>query len=264
MKILRWGILLAVLAVVTLGATAAWAVDWGHVHLLASDTKEAADWYAKHFDGKAAKMGPRMDTVTFGDKTILFSKGRKDFKGSVGSVLDHIGFSVPDVDAKMTELKAAGVKVTLDPLKIESADLTIAFVEDPWGTKIEVLDDKDTLGFHHVHLEVADPDAAVEWFTKVLGAKDTGQYKGLVASVRYGDIWVLISKPRGDAKRVPSDGRSFDHFGVNYADLDAAADDLKAKGVKFTLEPRPFGPARIAFIEGPEGVKLELVQPPAQ
>jgi len=264
MKVFRRGILLAVLAVVTVGAAAAWAVDWGHVHLLASDTTAAAEWYAKHFDGKAAKMGRSMDMVTFGDKTFLFSKGKKNFKGSVGTVLDHIGFSVKDVDAKMTELKAAGIKVLLDPLKIESADLTIAFVEDPWGTKIEILDDTDPPGFHHVHLEVADPDAAVEWFIKVLGAKDTGQYKNLVASVRYGDIWVLISKPRGNAKRVPSDGRSFDHFGVNYPDLDAAAEEIKEKGVKFTLEPRPFGAAKIAFIEGPEGVKLELVQPPAR
>jgi catechol 2,3-dioxygenase-like lactoylglutathione lyase family enzyme len=263
MKVLRRAILLAVLSVATLGMTAAWAVDWSHVHLLASDTTAAAEWYAKHFDGKAAKMGP-MDIVAFGDKTILFSKGKEGFEGSVGSVLDHIGFSVPDVAAKMAELKAAGIKVVMDTREIKSADLTIAFVEDPWRTKIEILDDKDTLGFHHVHLEVADPEAAVEWFTKVLGAEDTGQYRNLLPCVRYGDIWVLISKPRGDVERVPSAGRSFDHFGVTYPDLDAAAEELKAKGVKFTLDPRPYGTAKIAFIEGPEGTKLELVQPPAR
>ncbi len=263
MRSLRRGILLAVMVVATLGTTAAWAVDWSHLHLLAGDTTAAAEWYAKHFDGKAAKMRS-MDMATFGDKAILFSKGKKDFKGSVGSVLDHIGFSVPDVAAKMGELKEAGVKVVMEARKIDQADLTIAFVEDPWGTKIEIVDDKDLLGFHHVHLEVADPEAAVEWFTKVLGAKDSGQYRKLLPSVRYGDVWVLISKPRGDAKRVPSDGRSFDHFGVSYADLDVAAKDLKAKGVKFTLDPRPFGEAKIAFIEGPEGVKIELVQPPSQ
>jgi len=263
MKSLRRGILLAVLVVVTLCTTAAWAVDWSHLHLLAGDTTAAAEWYAKHFDGKPGKMGS-MDMATFGDKAILFRKGKEDLKGSVGSVLDHIGFSVPDVAAKMDELKTAGVKVVMDTRKIDRANLTIAFVEDPWGTKIELVDDKDTLGFHHVHLEVADPKAAVEWFTKVLGAEDSGQYRKLLPAVRYGDVWVLISKAPENAKRVPSEGRSLDHFGVGYADLDAAAEELKAKGVKFTVEPRPYGPAKIAFIEGPEGVKIELVQPPAR
>ena len=46
--------------------------------------------------------------------------------------------------------------------------------------------------------------------------------------------------------------------------LDAAAVDLKAKGVKFTMEPRPFRNLKIAFIEGPDGVSIELVQPAAE
>ena len=44
-------------------------------------------------------------------------------------------------------------------------------------------------------------------------------------------------------------------------DLDAAAAALKAKGVEFTLEPKQARPGlRIAFVRGPQGISIELLQ----
>ena len=42
--------------------------------------------------------------------------------------------------------------------------------------------------------------------------------------------------------------------------IDAIAADLKAKGVKFTREPTTVRPGtRVCFIEGPQGVSIELL-----
>ena len=71
--------------------------------------------------------------------------------------------SFPDLAAKMGELEAAGVEITM-PLRDIPGLFRIGFVEDPWGTRIEVVEDPEHLGFHHVHLRSADPDAAMQWY----------------------------------------------------------------------------------------------------
>ena len=52
-----------------------------------------------------------------------------------------------------------------------------------------------------------------------------------------------------------------EHIGLGVNDLDAAAAQLKARGVRFTTEPRQARPGvRIAFIEGPDRVRIELIE----
>ncbi len=54
--------------------------------------------------------------------------------------------------------------------------------------------------------------------------------------------------------------QGLDHFGLSVTGIDAIAADLKAKGVKFTREPTTVRPGtRVCFIEGPQGVSIELL-----
>jgi catechol 2,3-dioxygenase-like lactoylglutathione lyase family enzyme len=74
-------------------------------------------------------------------------------------------------------------------------------------------------------------------------------------------MWLLAQ--RGDA--VPSAGHAIDHIGFRPAQLDPTVARLKAAGVKVTSEPRALTLAsgttmHIAFIEGVDGVRIELVQ----
>ena len=46
-----------------------------------------------------------------------------------------------------------------------------------------------------------------------------------------------------------------------FADLTAAETELKSNGVEFSMDPREFRTIRIAFAEGPDGVRIELVEP---
>ena len=50
------------------------------------------------------------------------------------------------------------------------------------------------------------------------------------------------------------------HFGLSVKEIDAVVAELKAKGAQFTMEPTTIRPGvRIAFLRGPEGVSIELL-----
>lgn len=244
----------ALAVVLTLGsAGGAFAADWHHMHLLAPDPGEAAAWYADVFGGEPQKFGP-VDFVPYGKTLLMFMRGPEGFKGSDGSSVDHISFAVDDADAAVKAYEEKGIKVLAQPRAI--GDIKFFFIEDPWGTKIEVIQDPGTSGFHHVHLHTPDPDATLAWYAKAFGGEVT-KFKGFLPAIKYGDMWVLAQK--SEAKE-PTIGRAADHLGWSFPDLDAAAEKLKADGVTFTMDPRPFGTAKIAFIEGPDGVRIELVE----
>jgi len=59
-------------------------------------------------------------------------------------------------------------------------------------------------------------------------------------------------------------GDAFGHLAVATEDIYGLFAELKRKGVKVVREPGPmkFGGAEIAFIEDPNGYKIELVQQP--
>jgi lactoylglutathione lyase len=57
-------------------------------------------------------------------------------------------------------------------------------------------------------------------------------------------------------------GTGFGHLAVGVPDVAATCEKLRREGVKITREPGPvkFGTTVIAFIEDPDGYKIELVQ----
>jgi catechol 2,3-dioxygenase-like lactoylglutathione lyase family enzyme len=227
-----------------------------HIHLAAPDQPKAVEWYRKHFGGQPMSEGT--DRLMLGETRLIFQKNETP-QPSAGSVLDHIGFSVPDVDATLRQFAADGVKVTTPPRDIPNL-FKIAFVEDPWGTRIEVVQDSAKLGLHHVHLRAPDPAAALAWYVDKFGGK-AGKLKGQIDGVQYSDVWLLVQ--RGET--VPSAGHAIDHIGFRPLDIDRAVAGFKAKNVKVTNEPRPLTlpsgtSMHVAFIEGPDGVRIELVQ----
>ena len=251
-------VLVAGAGTLTFAVKGALAADWDHVHLTATDTKAAAEWYSKHFGSKVTKAGV-FDAVVYGKTIVKFKKGKPGFGRSVGSSVDHIGFSVRDARAKMKELEEAGVKVLARPRYSKKGGFYYAFVEDPWGTKIEVIGDSDLLGFHHVHLLVRDRDAVAKWFSEVFGGEVT-RFKDLpnLPGIRYGDMWLLVSST--PEEKEGTHDRAVDHIGWKVPDLDALAKRLMAQGVKFVVKPRRSGNVKLAFIEGPGGVKIEIQQ----
>lgn len=232
------------------------ASPYDHLHLAVPDPPKAVEWYLKHMNAQPARPDDQPNRVRFGETIYAFNLSA-DATPSAGSSIDHIAFSVPDVDAKMKELEAAGVKI-VTPASDVSGFFRAGVVEDPWGTRLEILRDPDLLGLHHVHLRVPDPQNSLRWYVDKFGGMLT-KLRGRDA-VRYSapDIYVVADR---DGNAPPSQGHAIDHLGWGTPDLERLAAELKAKGVKFQSEPR-LTPSklRIAFIEDPYGIRIELVQ----
>jgi len=226
---------------------------YDHVHLSVPDPAKAAEWYIKYMGG--AKAGA--NDVSFGSTLLMFRKA-EGAPGSTGSVIDHIGFSFSDLDAKMKELQTpeAGAKVTMAVRDVPNL-FKLGFIEDPWGVKIEVVQDPETPGFHHIHLRATDPEGLMKWISDSFGG-ERAKLKGRIDGLKYGPVWVLAQK--SNEETAASNGRAIDHLGWRAVNLDKTSAELKAKGVKFTMEPRAYGSLRIAFVDGPAGLKVELVQ----
>jgi predicted enzyme related to lactoylglutathione lyase len=69
---------------------------------------------------------------------LTFTKSDNPTVTTKGHVLDHIGFDVLDVDATLKKLEAAGIKPGAPVEKNPTTGVLIAFIQDPWGTLIEL------------------------------------------------------------------------------------------------------------------------------
>jgi catechol 2,3-dioxygenase-like lactoylglutathione lyase family enzyme len=257
--------MLSAVAVVTAFAGSAAAqtptLPYDHIHLNVPDQAKAVEWYAKNFGGKPTAEAP--DRLMFSSTRLIFLKNANG-QPSAGSAIDHIGFSFADLDAKMKELDAAGVKI-VTPVRDVTGLFKLGFVEDPWGTRIEVVQDPELLGLHHIHLRAADPEEMFTWLLGKFGGERT-KLKGRIDAVKYSapgfsDMWVLVQK----GESTPSAGHAVDHIGWRTTNLDATIAELKTKRVKVTTEPQPLTLAdkttiHYAYVEGPAGTKIELVQ----
>jgi catechol 2,3-dioxygenase-like lactoylglutathione lyase family enzyme len=143
----------------------------------------------------------------------------------------------------------------------------LAFVEDPWGARIEVVQDAELLGLHHIHLRGPDTEEIFKWLLSNFGGQ-RAQLKGRLDAVKYSapgfsDMWILAQ--RGES--TPSQGKAIDHIGWRSAGLNDTIAELKGKGVTVTSEPRPLTlpngpPINFAYVAGPAGVRIELVERP--
>jgi catechol 2,3-dioxygenase-like lactoylglutathione lyase family enzyme len=230
-------------------------LPYDHVHLAVPDQAAAVEWYRKNMGGQLSAEGK--DRVTFGKTRFIFLKA-EHAQPSAGTAIDHIGFSFADLDAKMKEFEAAGVKI-VTPVRDVAGLFKLGFIEDPWGTKIEVVQDPETLGFHHVHLRAPDPVVSLAWYKERFGG-ETAKLKGRLDALKYGDVWVLVQK--GDA--TPSVGHSIDHVGWRVPDLDTILATLKAKNITVMQGPTALtlasGVVHYSFVVDPNGTKIEIVQ----
>jgi lactoylglutathione lyase len=234
------------------GDPAAPVIGWDNVHIRVSDPVRAVEWYVKNLGATSPVPGQ----LYFGKALIAVVKTTTRLP-STGSVIDHIGLSYPGVDAKVKELELAGAKVISAP-KDSPGIFRYAYIEDPWGVKIELVEDKEFLGFHHVHLRVKDPEATLNWYQQMFGGERT-KLRGKLDGLRYSGVW-LFAAATGDDTPAPSADRAVMSLGLQVPRIDEAAAELHRRGIPFPVEPRQLGDLWYAFAQDPNGVRVELLQ----
>lgn len=233
-------------------------VPYDHIHLAAPDPEKAYAWYVAHLGGQDGENPGRMIFEPFTGRRplpvqLMFIKA-PEASPSEGSIIESIGFSVTDVDAQVRRLEAAGARAVAPT----PGAGTPAVVVDPWGITIELVDDRDYPGFHHVTLRVPDVDASITWFLAAFGGERVRLQRGLDA-LRYGRTFIVFRQGQGS----PSQGRAIDHLGWAPPRIDALQAGLEARGILFTASPQPKPNQlghRTGYVDAPGGARIELVE----
>ncbi|MFQ2822468.1 lactoylglutathione lyase [Aeromonas allosaccharophila] len=120
----------------------------------------------------------------------------------------------------------------------------------------------------HTMLRVGDLQRSIDFYTRVLGMKllrksENSEYKYTLAFVGYGDEKdeAVIELTYNWGVSEYELGSAYGHIALEADDIYATCDSLRAAGAKITREPGPVkgGTTVIAFVEDPDGYKIELI-----
>jgi catechol 2,3-dioxygenase-like lactoylglutathione lyase family enzyme len=255
-------------------AGAAWAQPYtpneagvtnGHWHVNSRDV-EVNKKIFEAMGGVPGEAGSPLQRVIFPGVMIILNLNQPGGAppptgGTVGSSVNHIGFTVPNVQEAFAKWKAAGVPV--EPSATGRLDQ--AWVITPDGLKIEILENKTQtvpIRSEHVHFFMPESSFADSqaWYVKLFGAKTGVRNNRPVADVPGAQLrW-----NKADAAQAPTKGRVLDHIGFDVTDLKAFIAKLEAAGVKLD---RPYtkneqSGVALAFITDPWGTYIELNERP--
>jgi len=121
----------------------------------------------------------------------------------------------------------------------------------------------------HTMLRVGDLERSLDFYTGVLGMrllrrKDYPEGKFTLAFVSYQEEadGAAIELTHNWGVEAYDIGTGFGHIALEVDDAYAACADIKSRGGKVTREAGPMkgGTTVIAFVEDPDGYKIELIQ----
>ena len=242
-----------------LAAPNAAGVSLGHIHLYVSDVPTQQKFWATM--GGVAVANQKLEMIQFPGVFILLRRAETK-GGTVGSIVNHIGFVWKDLPAAMAKWQAAGYKIE------QSEDPNHGYILGPDGIRLEFSGDPALavpVKINHVHLHPQDIPAMKAWYAKVLGGNSGKCVRGGAPDgIECVDVpGVSLAMSQGEAKLDPTAGRSLDHIGFEVKNLPEFLKRMEAEGVNITqgLTPSNFvSTMRVAFITDPWGTKMEITE----
>ena len=260
---------LAAATTLTAGAAAAQpapynnaGITMGHWHIASKDV-EANQKLFVAMGGKLFMPGGQPLIMFPGLYISLVLGNEKGEGGTVGSVVNHVGFIVDNVQQRVAEWKAKGVRVLPGgALPTGGNRLDQAYVETPDGVRMEILEDKTQavpIRHEHIHFFVpaAEIPAAVAWYAKTFGGQTATRNNAPVVNLP----GVQLRFNAADMKQSSTRGRVLDHFGFDVGDHAAVVRMLEAQGITLD-QPVSKGATgnTITYITDPWGTRIEIVQ----
>jgi predicted enzyme related to lactoylglutathione lyase len=253
-------------------------VVYGHHHLNTTNMDAQKKFYADTLGGSVAKIGSgdrQQEIVKFPNVLIFFRPMQAPTGGSIGTTVNHIGFSVPDLRPLVAKIKANGFKmITADSVAANvkvagdiaaaSPTTNLAFVLGPEDVKVELVEvksQKAPIQLHHIHFFGQMNTEMQAWYAKTFGAMmlPANPASAFVQDQLPG---VFLNFTPSPTPTVGTTGRSIDHIGFEIKNLEAFTKKLEAQGIKldrpYTKVPQ-LGIA-IAFIKDPWGTNIEMTE----
>jgi catechol 2,3-dioxygenase-like lactoylglutathione lyase family enzyme len=232
-------------------------VTMGHWHLASKDVEANKKLFLA--------MGGRL-FMPGGNPLIMFPglyinlnlQDERGEGGTVGSVVNHVGFIVNNVQERAAQWKAAGAAV----LPGTNNRLDQAFVVTPEGVRMEILEDKAQsvpIRGEHVHLSLTEAELpkAQAWYTKTFGGK-AGTRNGAPVVDLPG---VQVRFAKADAAQAKTRGRVLDHIGFDVKNHAAFVKKLESDGIKLDEPVRKSAAGNtITYITDPWGTRIEIVE----
>ncbi len=253
-------------------------VVYGHHHLNTTNMDAEKKFFADTLGGTVEKIGSgdrQQEIIKFPNVLIFFRPMQAPTGGSIGTTVNHIGFSVPDLRPVVAKIKANGFKMI-------TADSVAANVKVDRRHRGRQSDDehrvcarsgrcqsrvrrsqtqKIPIQLNHIHFFGQMNTEMQAWYAKTFGAKMLPANPGS-AFVQDQLPGVALNFTPSPTPTVGTTGRSIDHIGFEIKDLEAFTKKLEAQGIKldrpYTKVPQ-LGIA-IAFIKDPWGTNIELTR----
>ena len=241
-----------------LAAPNAAGVSAGHIHLYVSDVPAQQKFWATM--GGVPVANQKLEMIQFPGVFILLRRAETR-GGTVGSIVNHIGFVWKDLPAAMEKWQAAGYK-------IENEGPNHGYIPGPDGIRLEFFGDPSLqvpVKINHVHFYPQDIPAMKAWYAKVLGGVPGKCARGGApdGSDCVDVPGVSLAMSQGETKLDPTAGRSLDHIGFEVKNLPEFLKRMEAEGVNITqgLTASNFvSTMRVAFITDPWGTKMEITE----
>ena len=249
-------------------------IVYGHHHLNTTNMAAQKKFFVDALGGTVVKFGAnQQEIVKFPNVLIFFRPMQAPTGGSIGTTVNHIGFSVPDLRPVIDKIKANGFKMITrtevaatqevkDDIAVLNPSTSIAFALAPDEVKVELVQVKTQtapIQLHHVHFFGQQNVEMEAWYVKTFGAKARPANPGS-AFVTADLPGVALNFTPSPTPVVGTQGRSIDHIGFEIKNLEAFTKKLEADGIK--LE-RPYTKVAgsnlaLAFIKDPWGTYIEL------
>tara|TARA_B100001179_G_scaffold150213_2_gene109159 strand:+ start:750 stop:1145 length:396 start_codon:yes stop_codon:yes gene_type:complete len=127
-----------------------------------------------------------------------------------------------------------------------------------------------TYSVNHVHIRAKDPDESAKWYEEFFDAKILSSREVMPGTITVsmdagGPVRLNISsQPEGSSDNtVPAELNrlGLEHFGFDTTDIEFDIRKFESAGVRIVLPITEIsGGTKLAYIEGPDKVLIELVQ----
>jgi len=119
--------------------------------------------------------------------------------------------------------------------------------------------------FGHIHIKARDPRKTAQWYVDMFGARPLGERDvrgALFVPIQMNGVTINISNPRPGEAMGEGDAQlhyGLEHIAINTDDLDADLARFREQGLQI-FETAESATGKIAFVEGPDSVRIELMQ----